>query len=163
MHQLFHQRNQESGADLSGFHGLFWFDRYKALAEAALNLVLSILLVRQYQTLGVIYRNVLSTILTSVGWSRLSLYRRRLHRWQNRFYLRYLCMRSVWSGMDCDRPGLADWQEGSPLTVLLIRLPLCVVLPNLLFLWHTAGRKEWKRVLEACGISEWGRLHRGEM
>ena len=46
--------------------GLFWFDRYKALAEAALNLVLSILLVRQYQTLGVFIGTFLSTILTSV-------------------------------------------------------------------------------------------------
>ena len=53
--------------------------------------------------------------------------------------------------------------EGSPLTVLLIRLPLCVVLPNLLFFMAYGRTKEWKRVLERLRRIEWGRLHRGGM
>lgn len=143
--------------------GLFWFDRYKALAEAALNLVLSILLVRQYQTLGVFIGTFLSTILTSVWVEPFVLYRRRLHLPVHRFYLRYLlyavCVGVVWIATDlvC---GLA---EGSPLTVLLIRLPLCVVLPNLLFFMAYGRTKEWKRVLERLRHIEWGRLHRGGM
>ena len=136
--------------------GLFWFDRYKALAEAALNLVLSILLVRQYQTLGVFIGTFLSTILTSVWVEPFVLYRRRLHLPVHRFYLRYLlyavCVGAVWIVTDlvC---GLA---EGSPLTVLLIRLPLCVVLPNLLFFMAYGRTKEWKRVLERLRRIEWG-------
>lgn len=143
--------------------GLFWFDRYKALAEAALNLVLSILLVRQYQTLGVFIGTFLSTILTSVWVEPFVLYRRRLHLPVHRFYLRYLlyavCVGAVWIVTDlvC---GLA---EGSPLTVLLIRLPLCVVLPNLLFFMAYGRTKEWKRVLERLRRIEWVRLHRGGM
>ena len=143
--------------------GLFWHDRYKALAEAALNLVLSILLVRQYQTLGVFIGTFLSTILTSVWVEPFVLYRRRLHLPVHRFYLRYLlyavCVGAVWIVTDlvC---GLA---EGSPLTVLLIRLPLCVVLPNLLFFMAYGRTKEWKRVLERLRRIEWGRLHRGGM
>ena len=143
--------------------GLFWFDRYKALAEAALNLVLSILLVRQYQTLGVFIGTFLSTILSSVWVEPFVLYRRRLHLPVHRFYLRDLlyavCVGVVWIVTDlvC---GLA---EGSPLTVLLIRLPLCVVLPNLLFFMAYGRTKEWKRVLERLRHIEWGRLHRGGM
>ena len=135
----------------------------EALAEAALNLVLSILLVRQYQTLGVFIGTFLSTILTSVWVEPFVLYRRRLHLPVHRFYLRYLlyavCVGAVWIVTDlvC---GLA---EGSPLTVLLIRLPLCVVLPNLLFFMAYGRTKEWKRVLERLRRIEWGRLHRGGM
>lgn len=142
--------------------GLFWFDRYKALAEAALNLVLSILLVRQYQTLGVFIGTFLSTILTLGVGGAVVLYRRRLHLPVHRFYLRYLlyavCVGAVWIVTDlvC---GLA---EGSPLTVLLIRLPLCVVLPNLLFFMHTAGRKNGNGCWSACGASSGAGLHRGE-
>lgn len=76
--------------------GLFWFDRYKALAEAALNLVLSILLVRQYQTLGVFIGTFLSTILTSVWVEPFVLYRRRLHLPCTGFICATFCMRSVW-------------------------------------------------------------------
>ena len=131
--------------------------------HAALDLVLSILLVRQYQTLGVFIGTFLSTILTSVWVEPFVLYRRRLHLPVHRFYLRYLlyavCVGAVWIVTDlvC---GLA---EGSPLTVLLIRLPLCVVLPNLLFFMAYGRTKEWKRVLERLRRIEWGRLHRGGM
>lgn len=143
--------------------GLFWFDRYKALAEAVLNLVLSILLVRQYQTLGVFIGTFLSTILTSVWVEPFVLYRRRLHLPVHRFYLRYLlyavCVGAVWTATDlvCSLAG------GSPLSVLLIRLPICVVLPNLLFFVIYGRTKEWKRVLERLRRIEWIRLHRGGM
>ncbi len=142
--------------------GLFWFDRYKALAEAALNLVLSILLVRQYQTLGVFIGTFLSTILTSVWVEPFVLYRRRLHLPVHRFYLRYLFVCGLCgSGMDCARPGLRTGR-GSPLTVLLIRLPLCGAAQSVVFMAY--GRtKEWKRVLERLRRIEWGRLHRGGM
>ena len=87
-----------------------------------LNLVLSILLVRQYQTLGVFIGTFLSTILTSVWVEPFVLYRRRLHLPVHRFYLRYLlyavCVGAVWIATDlvCSLAG------GSPLNVLLIRL-----------------------------------------
>ena len=107
MPQLFINGTRKAVLTFRDSMGLFWFDRYKALAEAALNLVLSILLVRQYQTLGVFIGTFLSTILTSVWVEPFVLYRRRLHLPVHRFYLRYLFVCGLCgSGMDCDRPGL---------------------------------------------------------
>lgn len=44
--------------------GLFWYDRYKALLQAAVNLVVSILLARKYGVLGVLIGSSVSTLTT---------------------------------------------------------------------------------------------------
>ena len=46
--------------------GLFWYDRYKAVAEAALNLGISIVLVTHFGVVGVFVGTFFSTALTSV-------------------------------------------------------------------------------------------------
>lgn len=42
--------------------GLFWYDRYKALVEAGVNLLISILLVKEFGMLGVLLGTTISTI-----------------------------------------------------------------------------------------------------
>lgn len=44
--------------------GLFWYDRYKPLAEVAINLVVSIVLVKKYGVVGVFIGTIASTVLT---------------------------------------------------------------------------------------------------
>lgn len=44
--------------------GLFWEDRYKAIFEAAINLVVSLILVRRYGVAGVIGGTIVSTLAT---------------------------------------------------------------------------------------------------
>lgn len=44
--------------------GLFWQDRYKAVAEAIINLIASILLVKKFGVVGVVGGTILSTLLT---------------------------------------------------------------------------------------------------
>ncbi len=44
--------------------GLFWYDRYKALAEAAINLIASLVLVRSYGVVGIILGTVISSMAT---------------------------------------------------------------------------------------------------
>ena len=44
--------------------GLFWNDRYKAVAESIINLVASLVLVRQYGVTGIIGGTIISTLCT---------------------------------------------------------------------------------------------------
>ena len=44
--------------------GLFWYDRYKALLQAGINLVVSILLAREYGVIGVLIGSSVSTLAT---------------------------------------------------------------------------------------------------
>ena len=58
--------------------GLFWNDRYKAIAEAVLNLVISILLVTHFGVAGVFAGTFCSTVLTSVWVEPYVIYKYRL-------------------------------------------------------------------------------------
>ena len=44
--------------------GLFWNDRYKAVAESAINLVVSLVLVQRYGVTGIIGGTIISTLCT---------------------------------------------------------------------------------------------------
>lgn len=44
--------------------GLFWYDRYKAVAEAAINLVVSIILAKRYGVAGIIGGTIISSVTT---------------------------------------------------------------------------------------------------
>ena len=44
--------------------GLFWYDRYKPLAESVINLIASVYLAKEYGIVGVLYGNIISTMLT---------------------------------------------------------------------------------------------------
>lgn len=55
--------------------GLYWNDRYKALAEAAINLIVSIILVRSIGAIGVVIGTAISTLTTSIWIEPFILFR----------------------------------------------------------------------------------------
>ena len=55
--------------------GLFWYDRYKSLAEAAVNLVVSIVLAKKIGILGVLIGTTISSLSTCVWIEPLILYK----------------------------------------------------------------------------------------
>lgn len=54
--------------------GLFWNDRYKAVAESIINLVASLVLVRQYGVTGIIWGTIISTLCTCLMGRTLHLF-----------------------------------------------------------------------------------------
>lgn len=69
--------------------GLFWNDRYKAIAEAVLNLVISILLVTHFGVAGVFAGTFCSTVLTSVWVEPYVIYKYRLKKPVTGFFVKY--------------------------------------------------------------------------
>ena len=126
--------------------GLFWFDRYKALVEAALNLVISIVLVKMWGTLGVFLGTLASTLLTSVWVEPYVFYKHRLRKSPAHFYLQYavyvVIMAVVWILTD----RICNNVTGSLWFILLVRLLICVIVPNVLLLVVYFRKKEFIRL-----------------
>ncbi len=58
--------------------GLFWYDRYKAIVEAVLNLVLSIVLAQRYGMFGIFLGTTISTVITTLWVEPYVIYKHRL-------------------------------------------------------------------------------------
>ena len=114
--------------------GLFWYDRYKAVAEAVLNLVISILLVTKCGVAGVFAGTFASTALTSVWVEPYVIYKYRLQKPVSGFfkiYAGYLAvMASVWAVTE----GICRLVSGGPFLLMVQRMVICLLVPNLL-LW----------------------------
>lgn len=113
--------------------GLFFYDRYKALAEAVLNLVFSIILVRHYGTLGVFMGTLLSMVLASVWVEPYVLYKYHIMQPCTAFFVKYIIY-IVFSGIVWVVTDIICRQVmGMAVCVLAIRAVICIILPNAVF------------------------------
>lgn len=125
--------------------GLFRYDRYKSLAEAAINLVVSILLGRKMGTLGIFLGTLASTITTSLWVEPYMLYKHRLKISSRGFFLRYIQYACVtfllWAGEDllCRYMFGGNGLSGQCSTGMLwqiccLKLAVCFTVTNLVYL-----------------------------
>ena len=124
--------------------GLFWNDRYKAIAEAVLNLVISILLVTHFGVAGVFAGTFCSTVLTSVWVEPYVIYKYRLKKPVTGFFVKYAgylgVMAAVWGITEY----FCRFISGQAFMILVCRLGICLIVPNIL-LWFAYRRTaEWK-------------------
>ena len=124
--------------------GLFWNDRYKAIAEAVLNLVISILLVTHFGVAGVFAGTFCSTVLTSVWVEPYVIYKYRLKKPVTSFFVKYAgylgVMAAVWGITEY----FCRFISGQAFMILVCRLGICLIVPNIL-LWFAYRRTaEWK-------------------
>ena len=117
--------------------GLFWYDRYKAIAEAVLNLGISILLVTHFGVVGVFVGTFCSTVLTSVWVEPYVIYKYRFHRSVLEYFGKYsfylIIMAVCWAITElCCR-----MTNGRAIFNLFYRLLVCLAVPNgLLYLFY---------------------------
>ena len=114
--------------------GLFWYDRYKSVAEAAINLVSSIILARRFGTVGVFIGTLISTMTTSAWVEPLVLYRVRLKSSPWPYYGKYLVYSLVIFATARLTHQVCALVQGSAWRILLLRLPICLAVPNLVLL-----------------------------
>lgn len=83
--------------------GLFWHDRYKALAEAIINLVVSLILVQYYGVAGIVGGTIISSLLTCVWFEPYVLMRygveedwkKKLRRYYTEYIIRWVFVTAV--------------------------------------------------------------------
>ena len=129
--------------------GLFWYDRHKAIAEALLNLGLSLLLVNWLGMTGVFLGTLFSMVLTSLWVEPYVLYKHGFHQSCAGYFLRYVLYVAVigvgWLATDwlCRVLG----SGGGPWQILLARLFICLAAPNAWFFAVYGRSKEFRFLL----------------
>lgn len=118
--------------------GVFWYDRYKSLAEASVNLAVSLVLGKYLGALGVFAGTTVSIVTVSLWVEPYMLYRHRLHCpavGYFRKFGRYAALTfAVWFAAD----RLCRLFSGPLPALCILRLLLCLCITNLVYLlaWH---------------------------
>lgn len=127
--------------------GLFWYDRYKSVAEALINLVVSILLAVKLGVLGVFIGTLVSSVTTSVWVEPYVLYKHHLKAPVWKYFASYV----LYAGILAAIWFVTDWlclrAEGDYLTLLIVRMGICLVVPNVLMLLLYCRKKEFRFVM----------------
>lgn len=130
--------------------GLFWYDRYRALIEAVINLVLSIVLARSIGMAGVFIGTLLSNLMTTFWMEPYVLYREGFHAPVRSYFLKYgfyvLVFAAAWFATDL----CCSFIRGEAIVRFLARIPLCVLVPNILFFLCYCRMKEYRGAQSVC-------------
>lgn len=124
--------------------GLFRYDRYKSLAEAAINLIVSLILGHFYGTLGVFLGTMISTIATSLWVEPYVLYKHRLQASSVSYFVRYAVYAGVTLilGLGVDR--LCNRLTGSVWALCFLRIVISFVVVNVVYLVLYHRTKEFQ-------------------
>ena len=132
--------------------GLFYYDRFKSLAEALVNLGLSLLLAWLLGPIGVFLGTLVATVTTSSWIEPWVIYRKRLDCSPAPYYRRMVLYVVVVATAWALTAGACSFIQGDPLMTLLLRFPVCMVLPCAV-LFGALGRTDEFRLL-------WGKASR---
>lgn len=118
--------------------GLFWFDRYKAIAEAVLNVILSIVFVQSMGVFGVFLGTIISMLLVSVWIEPYVLYHYRLQISVWHYFKKLIPYVGITAGVWWLTHVLCSFVTAGVWLTLLLKLPICLLVPNLIFaaLYH---------------------------
>ena len=123
--------------------GLFWYDRYKALAEAIINLVVSLILVRRFGVAGIIGGTIISSLLTCVWFEPYVLMRYGIEEdWQKklrRYFMDYIVRWVVVAGVSA----VSYW--------------IFQLMPQTNFLWFIAQGLIYTAIFAAVVLVVYGR------
>ena len=126
--------------------GLFWYDRHMGMTEAVLNLVISLFLVNRLGIAGVFLGTFCSTVMTAMWAEPYILYKYRFHKSPIKFFLNYawnlFAMAIVWWCTDW----ICDFVTGNVIVEMLLKLLICLVVPNVLLLFIYFRTPEYKQL-----------------
>lgn len=128
--------------------GVFWYDRYRPLVEAAINLVVSIILGTHIGTAGIFWGTAVSIVTTSLWMEPYILYRHCLRSSSAIYFMRYGMYASVtffvWFGVDF----LCRSVTGSPWIICIERMEISLIVINLAYLVLYHRMKEFQLLKE---------------
>lgn len=131
--------------------GLFWHDRYKAMAEALLNLIISLLLVQHMGIKGVFLGTLFSMLLTSCWVEPYVLYKHGFHRsclpYFAKCFFYFVWIGIFWGVTDAVCRWATAGMTGTG-RIFTIRFFLCLLVPNVLFTIVYFRTKDFRYVCE---------------
>lgn len=130
--------------------GLWWEDRYRPIIESVANLSLNLLLVSKFGVYGVIASTIISMVVISLPWTSYILFNKYFKKNVFSFYIEMIkqisiCVAlSVITYMIC---GIFNEIESS-IVVLVCRLLVCIVIPNLIWVMIYHKKESFNHVIE---------------
>ena len=128
--------------------GLFWNDRYLSIIEAGLNLIISIVLVKQFGTVGVFIGTMISMLITSAWIEPFLIYKNYLQRSFIPFfmnYLRYMIFTAlIWIVIDY----ICNLISGGIIFIFFTRLIICLIVPQIIMLVLYFRTNEFKYIFD---------------
>ena len=128
--------------------GLFWYDRYKSIAESIINLVVSIILGRLMGVFGIFLGTFISTITTSTWVEPYVLYKIKLGMSPKGYYLSYVVGCIIQAGVWVVTHYLCSFIAAGPVWQFVGRGLLCMLVPNLMFILIYLRNKHFYEVID---------------
>lgn len=131
--------------------GLFWYDRYKAIVECVMNLILSIVFVQKIGIAGIFFGTILSMAFVSAWVEPYILYKYGLKRRVSEFGIYYCIYTAATVIAGAVTWFLAQKVGQAGIIGLIIRAVICVFVPNiiyLIFFWKTKEFQYFWNVLK---------------
>ena len=115
--------------------GAFYFDRYKPLAESAINIIASIILAKQMGTAGVFLGTIISTVATCIWVEPYVLYKHVFHKKAVGYVVAFLIY-AVVTVFACTVTSLLAGviHIGNLYISFAVKMMVCLTVPNLIFL-----------------------------
>lgn len=113
--------------------GLFWEGKYRPIASALLNIVLSLILVKFIDISGVILGTVLSRLLTTWWFDARLVHRRAFEKSPAGYFFRYIRSMLIITSTACVMYPLVNLIIADNLILWILRGCVCFLLPNLIF------------------------------
>lgn len=114
--------------------GLFRYDKWKAVAEAIINLGVSLWLGGLFGTIGIFLGTMISTVTTSLWVEPYMLYKHKLEKSCAPYFVKYaiytIVTFALWYGEDL----ICRQITGNPWFVLIVRLVICFGITNVAYL-----------------------------
>lgn len=127
--------------------GLFWYDRYKSVFEALINLIVSIILALQFGTIGVFLGTFISTVTTSLWVEPYVLYKYNLKSPVWKYFATYALYATVLAVIWYLTDRLCILVNGGAFVQLVARLVICAIVPNICMIIAYHRKKEFRFAL----------------
>lgn len=132
--------------------GLFTYDRYKAIAEAVINLVVSLVLGYFFGKIGIFLGTMISTITTSLWVEPYMLYKHRLEMSSKGYFIKYFIYASITFVLWFAQDRVCQYIQMDNLWMTcILRLLVCFVITNLIYLLIYHRTREFE-LLKKKGI-----------
>ena len=139
-------------SNMKGVMGLFWDDRYRSIAEAAVNLAVSVLLAERWGIAGILAGTLVSALALPVWIEPLVVYRKGLHLPVREYFMGYL-LRSAVTAAAGTATGILCGEVGGGVGGFVLKAALCAVVPNVIYLaayWRTEEMRFLKNLALAA-------------
>ena len=132
--------------------GLLWQDRYKPLIESAINLIISIILVRYLGTMGIFVGTFVSMVSTSLWVEPLVLFKYGLKMSWKEFWVTNFKYFLIFFVSTLLTYLTGTLYHGALFYEFLYKLVICIFLPNILLLLLFHRSEEWRELLSSVNI-----------